>query len=137
MNPSTSLPQTILGLVPYRPISSALSRLQQEKTMLATITLAGTVTAQGPVVDAHADGRVTIADGLRRLTGWPMARAFRGTISAIALTVLALGAAPAPVHAESLLNVSYDPTRELYREFNEAFTAWWVCPSSNDLEQPR
>lgn len=95
--------------------------------MLATITLAGTVTAQGPVVDAHADGRVTIADGLRRLTGWPVARAFRGTLSALALTVLALGAAPAPVQAESLLNVSYDPTRELYREVNEAFTAWWVA----------
>lgn len=127
MNPSTSLPQTILGLVPYRPINPASSRLQQEKTMLATITLAGTVTAQGPIVDAHADGRVTIADGLRRLTGWPVARAFRGTLSAIALSVLALGAAPAPVQAESLLNVSYDPTRELYREFNEAFTAWWVA----------
>lgn len=127
MNPSTSLPQTILGLVPYRPMNPAPSRLQQEKTMLATITLAGTVTAQGPVVDAHADGRVTIADGLRRLTGWPVARAFRGTLSAIALSVLALGAAPAAVQAESLLNVSYDPTRELYREFNEAFTAWWVA----------
>jgi sulfate/thiosulfate transport system substrate-binding protein len=127
MNTSTSLPQTILGLAPYRPINPAPSRLQQEKTMLATITLAGTVTAQGPIVDAHADGRVTIADGLRRLTGWPVARAFRGTLSAIALSVLALGAAPAPVQAESLLNVSYDPTRELYREFNEAFTAWWVA----------
>jgi sulfate/thiosulfate-binding protein len=127
MNPSSSLPQTILGLVPYRPINPAPSRLQQEKTMLATITLAGTVTAQGPIVDAHADGRVTIADGLRRLTGWPVARAFRGTLSAIALSVLALGAAPAPAQAESLLNVSYDPTRELYREFNEAFTAWWVA----------
>ena len=124
MNPSTSLPQTILGLMPYRPMNPAPSRLQQEKTMLAPITLAGTVTAQGPIVDAHADGRVTIADGLRRLTGWPVARAVRGTLSAIALTVLALGAAPAPVQAETLLNVSYDPTRELYRESNQAFTAW-------------
>jgi len=127
MNASPAFPQTILGLAPYRPMNPAPSRLQQEKTMLATITLAGTVTAQGPVVDAHSDGRLTIADGLRRLTGWPVGRAFRGTLSAIALTVLALGAAPAPVQAESLLNVSYDPTRELYREFNEAFTAWWVA----------
>lgn len=127
MTPSAAIPQTILGLVPYRPINPAHSRLQQENTMLATITLAGTVTAQGPVVDAHADGRLTIADGLRRLTGWPVARALRGTLSAIALSVLALGAAPATVQAETLLNVSYDPTRELYREFNEAFTAWWVA----------
>ncbi len=29
--------------------------------------------------------------------------------------------------ADTLLNVSYDPTRELYREVNEAFTAWWVA----------
>lgn len=127
MTPSAAIPQTILGLVPYRPMNLVHSRLQQENTMLATITLAGTVTAQGPVVDAHADGRLTIADGLRRLTGWPVARALRGTLSAIALSVLALGAAPATVQAETLLNVSYDPTRELYREFNEAFTAWWVA----------
>ncbi|MGL4279602.1 MAG: sulfate ABC transporter substrate-binding protein, partial [Albidovulum sp.] len=28
--------------------------------------------------------------------------------------------------AETLLNVSYDPTRELYRDINEAFAALWV-----------
>ena len=95
--------------------------------MLATITLAGTVTAQGPVVGAHADGRVTIADGLRRLTGWPVARTLRGTLSALAVAMLALGAAPSQVQAESLLNVSYDPTRELYRELNEAFIAFWTA----------
>lgn len=133
MTPSAAIPQTILGLVPYRPINPAHSRLQQENTMLATITLAGTVTAQGPVVDAHADGRLTIADGLRRLIGWPVARALRGTLSAIAMSVLALGTAPATVQAETLLNVSYDPTRELYREFNEAFTAWWVAQGNEAL----
>jgi ABC-type sulfate transport system substrate-binding protein len=93
--------------------------------MFATITLAGTVTAQGPVVEAHADGRVTIADGLRRLTGWPVARALRAPLTALAVALMALGAAP--VQAESLLNVSYDPTRELYRELNEAFAAFWVA----------
>ena len=40
-----------------------------------------------------------------------------------AALVLAL-LAPA-AHAETLLNVSYDPTRELYRAFNEAFSAHW------------
>jgi sulfate transport system substrate-binding protein len=93
--------------------------------MIATITLAGTVTAQGPVVQGHADGRVTIADGIRRLTGWPVSRAVRGTLSALALAALAFGAAPTQVQAESLLNVSYDPTRELYREVNEAFAKAW------------
>jgi sulfate/thiosulfate-binding protein len=131
MTPPVRIPHTILGLVPYRPLKATHFRSQQENTMLATITLAGTVTAQGPVVDAHADGRVTIADGLRRLTGWPVGRALRGTLSAIALSVLALGAAPAPAQAESLLNVSYDPTRELYREFNEAFSAWWAAQGND------
>ena len=26
-----------------------------------------------------------------------------------------------------ILNVSYDPTRELYREYNELFNAWWTA----------
>lgn len=114
------LPQTVLGLMPYRPLPT------KEKTMLATITLAGTVTAQGPVTKAHADGRLTIADGLHRMTGWPVSR-LRGLVATLALAALGLGAAPAPVAAESLLNVSYDPTRELYRDLNEAFTAYWVA----------
>jgi ABC-type sulfate transport system substrate-binding protein len=25
------------------------------------------------------------------------------------------------------LNVSYDPTREFYREYNELFNAWWTA----------
>ncbi len=94
--------------------------------MLATITLAGTVTAQGPVTTQHPDGRVTIADGLRRLTGWPVGR-LRGLLAAVALATFATGFAPAPVQAEKLLNVSYDPTRELYRELNEAFITFWTA----------
>ena len=120
-------PLTVLGLVPFAPTTAPQARPQQEKTMLATITLAGTITAQGPVAEKLPDGRVTIADGIRRLTGWPVARSLRGTLSALAVALLALGSAPAPVQAESLLNVSYDPTRELYRELNEAFTAYWVA----------
>lgn len=116
------LAHTILGLVPCR---LTLPQYRKEKTMIATITLAGTVTAQGPIVQNHTDGRITIADGSRRLTGWPVARTIRGALSALALAVFALGGAPAPVQAETLLNVSYDPTRELYREFNEAFAKHW------------
>ena len=111
---------TVLGLMPYRPLPS------KEKTMLATITLAGTVTAQGPVIHHHPDGRLTLADGLRRLTGWPVSR-LKGFVATAAIATLGLGTAPAPVAAETLLNVSYDPTRELYRDLNEAFTAYWVA----------
>jgi sulfate/thiosulfate transport system substrate-binding protein len=46
------------------------------------------------------------------------------------LLAVPLAAAPAtPAHgadAVSLLNVSYDPTREFYREYNEAFAAHWL-----------
>jgi sulfate transport system substrate-binding protein len=97
------LPQTVLGLVPYRPIPS------KETPMPATITLAGTVTAHGPVA--------------QRLTGWPV---LRNALAAAALATFGL-AAPTPVAAESLLNVSYDPTRELYKAINAAFIASWTA----------
>ncbi|GGF68110.1 sulfate ABC transporter substrate-binding protein [Paracoccus acridae] len=40
--------------------------------------------------------------------------------------MLALAIA-APAHAETLLNVSYDPTRELYRDVNAAFAEKWAA----------
>ncbi|HTA75721.1 MAG TPA: sulfate ABC transporter substrate-binding protein [bacterium] len=33
----------------------------------------------------------------------------------------------------SLLNVSYDPTRELYQEYNKAFTAYWKIKTGQDV----
>jgi sulfate/thiosulfate-binding protein len=46
------------------------------------------------------------------------------TRTALAVTaLLALASSPAP--AQELLNVSYDPTRELYQEVNAAFAAQW------------
>ena len=46
-----------------------------------------------------------------------------------AVLALALGAAAAMPRAQggdvTILNVSYDPTRELYREFNAAFAKYW------------
>ncbi|RNC68581.1 MAG: sulfate ABC transporter substrate-binding protein [Desulfuromonadales bacterium] len=47
------------------------------------------------------------------------------TIATLAAAVLAL-AAPLAAHAEvNLLNVSYDPTRELYQDYNAAFAKYW------------
>lgn len=40
-----------------------------------------------------------------------------------ALTIALLAQAPGLAHSQTLLNVSYDPTRKLYRELNEAFIA--------------
>lgn len=118
---------SILGLAPYHPMNRRNLRTEQETTMIATITLAGTISAQGTFVEPHADGRTTIADGLRCLTGWPVARTLRGALSVLALAAFSLGAAPVAVQAETLLNVSYDPTRELYRDLDETFSAWWVA----------
>jgi sulfate transport system substrate-binding protein len=39
----------------------------------------------------------------------------------VALPLVAVG----PLHAQEILNVSYDPTRELYRDVNAAFAAQW------------
>ena len=93
--------------------------------MLTTITIAGHVSAQGFKLHDHADGRVTISDGAQRLTGWPVVRRLRGALSVLAVALLAFGAPAA--RAAPLLNVSYDPTREFYKEFNEAFAKHWVA----------
>lgn len=48
-------------------------------------------------------------------------------LAALALASTALLTAPAPARADvEILNVSYDPTRELYKEFNAAFAAHWA-----------
>ena len=45
---------------------------------------------------------------------------------ALALSAALLLGAPAAAQAQTtLLNVSYDPTRELYQEFNAAFAKHW------------
>jgi sulfate transport system substrate-binding protein len=50
----------------------------------------------------------------------------RRLLVALAAAVFISGAGQAAGAAEvSLLNVSYDPTRELYADFNEAFAAYW------------
>jgi sulfate transport system substrate-binding protein len=54
-------------------------------------------------------------------------------VRAIAFPILALSLlqAASPVH---LLNVSYDPTRELYQEFNKAFAADWKQKTGQTVE---
>ena len=59
-------------------------------------------------------------------------RIFKFSLAAV-LASAALGATgqtPAPV---SLLNVSYDPTRELYVEFNAAFAKHWKAKTGQDV----
>lgn len=47
--------------------------------------------------------------------------------------VIALAASSAYAAEVTLLNVSYDPTRELYQDFNKAFAKQWKAKSGNDL----
>ncbi len=53
------------------------------------------------------------------------------TVVAGALSLLALGAIAQ--QSVTLLNVSYDPTRELYVEYNAAFAKYWKAKSGQDV----
>src|ERR671918_148310 len=55
------------------------------------------------------------------------------TVSALGLALL-LGAATSFAAGVKLLNVSYDPTRELYQEFNAAFAKHWKAKTGQDVE---
>lgn len=46
---------------------------------------------------------------------------------------LGLATASASTFAGEILNVSYDPTRELYQEFNAAFAKHWKAQSGEDI----
>ena len=51
------------------------------------------------------------------------------------LTIAALALMAAAAHAKdvSLLNVSYDPTREFYQDFNRAFAAHWKARTGDTV----
>ena len=119
----TNLPP--LPPVPSRADTPA-ARARKDLPMFTTISLGTHVSAQGTKLHDHDDGRVTISTGTRRLTGWPVSRLVRGVVAALALLALPLGA-PQAAGAQTLLNVSYDPTRELYRDFNAAFIKHWTA----------
>jgi sulfate/thiosulfate-binding protein len=55
-------------------------------------------------------------------------------LAAIAAGVLSLPGAPVLAQQSvQLLNVSYDPTRELYVEFNQAFARYWKAKTGQDV----
>jgi sulfate transport system substrate-binding protein len=57
---------------------------------------------------------------------------FLKTLVATAL-LAASGLAAAQTVPITLLNVSYDPTRELYSEFNTAFAKHWKAQTGQDV----
>ena len=60
-----------------------------------------------------------------------MNKNFINIVFAAVLVVLAAG----EVHAAdvTLLNVSYDPTRELYKDYNSAFAKYWKAKTGDDV----
>jgi sulfate transport system substrate-binding protein len=69
-----------------------------------------------------------------RATAGALSRGVRSLRGAAAVVALAASGLAAPAGAQTLLNVSYDPTRELYREFNEAFNAHWQAEGHAALD---
>ena len=55
-------------------------------------------------------------------------------LAALAATLLCACAASTQAATVTLLNVSYDPTRELYDEFNKAFASYWKTQSGDTVE---
>ena len=74
--------------------------------------------------------RLALQDVARRLTRRLRWLRLGTALSAVAgVSFYATGA----LAQVALLNVSYDPTRELYREFNEAFNAHWQAEGHAEL----
>ena len=117
--------------------SQAARTPEETDPMLTTITISGGVTAQGVFLRELGDGRVVISTDREELIGYPVPRqtaarrnrvgkaGWRLTLASLATLAMAALATPQPVAALSLLNVSYDPTRELYKDYNTAFEAHW------------
>ncbi len=55
----------------------------------------------------------------------------RASLPALLLAALALSASPSRAAQVTLLNVSYDPTRELYEQYNRAFAAHWKAQTGD------
>src|SRR5215210_4769485 len=62
-------------------------------------------------------------------------RPINALIAALAAALLLSGCGGTPKQQRGeLLNVSYDPTRELYRDVNSSFARKWKAETGQDLE---
>jgi sulfate transport system substrate-binding protein len=57
----------------------------------------------------------------------------RGALGLAMASIIAISA-PAQAKQITLLNVSYDPTRELYVDFNAAFARYWKAKTGDDVK---
>ncbi len=117
--------------------------------MYHTIQIGVHTLAQGTFIRSLSGGRIEIDAGHARLSGRPVAapqareadilpyarrkvlagghvsRALMAAAAAVGFAVGGVAPATAQESVE-ILNVSYDPTREFYREYNELFNSWWT-----------
>ncbi|RYY87029.1 MAG: sulfate transporter subunit, partial [Comamonadaceae bacterium] len=54
-------------------------------------------------------------------------------LAATMAAAMALASLPSFAQQIQLLNVSYDPTRELYVDFNQAFAKYWKAKTGQDV----
>ena len=59
---------------------------------------------------------------------------FKKIIQSTFITVLALTTLNIYAADVNLLNVSYDPTRELYQDYNEAFAKYWKAKTGDNVK---
>ena len=101
--------------------------------MIHTAAISSTAEAQGPLIERLSNDRLPIVTGGRRVPGDPLSRSqplprgWKVIVAAALIGLSSLTAAAPPISAQTLLNVSYDPTREFYREYNVWFADWWVA----------
>ncbi|GGO60004.1 sulfate transport system substrate-binding protein [Roseovarius pacificus] len=115
--------------------------------MIHTISTGPHALAQGKFIRSLGDGRIEIDAGGRILIGTPVTRRHSvshgkspflraltaprwktGLFAAVSALAVTFGNVPAARAQDpvEILNVSYDPTREFYRQYNELFNAWWT-----------
>jgi sulfate transport system substrate-binding protein len=57
----------------------------------------------------------------------------RASLATLLLAALTVAASPSRAAQVTLLNVSYDPTRELYEQYNSAFAAHWKAQTGDSV----
>ena len=78
-------------------------------------------------VSPHAQAQGPMIAGQPLTRGSPKARGWKAVIAAALIGLSSLSATSPQAQAQTLLNVSYDPTREFYREYNAWFADWWAA----------
>jgi sulfate transport system substrate-binding protein len=117
----------------FRTVARALRPKRKPIPMIHTVFVSSHVQAQGSLVERLPDGRLLIEAGGRRVAGHPLPRkapqagGWKALIAAALIGLSSLAGAAPQVQAQTLLNVSYDPTREFYRDYNAWFADWWVA----------